>query len=752
MKRLFLTLILLNGLLVSLFAQNFAPWSVPVREGDRNLAHPFAGGLNNPQVSPIDLDQDGRQDLFVFDRNGEVVLPFLQRGEAGEPTYTYAPRYAQAFPRLTNWVLLRDYNHDGFPDIFAYSDIPGIDGIAVFTGNYQEGGWSFSRYDFGPPFNLMQYPTRNGNTLQVYVSRIDYPAIDDVDGDGDLDVVTFDPGGSFVDFYQNQQIEDSLPEDQLRFRLDDNCWGGFYESGISSEVTFSSAPGECVTLEGFDLAVTGRHAGSTLLTYDADMDGDRDLVLGDVSFNNLNLLYNGGTPENAWMNDQNVQFPNAAAPVDLPVFPVAFHLDVSGDGRADMLVAPNEVQNSEDQNVLWYYETQGDPTNPEYILRNKAFLVEDMIDLGTGAQPALVDYNADGLLDIVVGNISRYQSDGGLDARLFLYENTGTAQEPAFQLVDNDYLGLSQFSETRSGFAPAFGDLDQDGDLDLVIGENFGTLFYAENLAGPDAPFSFGPIQPNYMGIDVGLASTPAIADLDADGRPDLLIGERTGNINFFKNIGSPTDPAFDPSPDAPDNTPQAGNINTRLPGFITGYSAPVVISTAEGVRLLTGSEQGDLLFFGPVREGLYGNMDLISSALGSIRAGSRTRPALGDLDQDGYLELVTGNSRGGLTLHRTPLATEVATTSRSVPHWDVSVRVYPNPVREVLFVDWMEPTEVPSRAVSVRLLDSRGRIVRAATPTSWPFSLPVSHLAAGLYQLQVMAGMEQITRAVHIQ
>jgi hypothetical protein len=714
--------------------QDFSRPDWPVMQNGQPLNQPFAGGMNAPQVSEIDLNQDGRQDLFVFDRADDVVLTFIQSGPVDDPDYTYEPAYARMFPPLTNWVLLRDYNRDGLPDIYAYSDVPGIDGITVYTSSYSEGNWHFDRYEFGPPFNLIQYENANGNTLQAYVSRIDYPAVDDIDGDGDLDIVTFDPGGSFVDYYQNQQVEQGLAEGALVYELVDNCWGGFYESGINSEVTFSDGPGQCVTLDGIDLAATGRHAGSTLLTLDVDDDGDKDLVLGDISFDNLNLLYNGGTPEQAWMNGQDVRFPSQVTPVDLPVFPAAFEVEVTGDGRPDLLVAPNEVQNAEDLDVFWKYRANDSGAGQPYTLVTKRFLAEDMIDLGTGAQPVLVDYNQDGLLDILVGNISRFERNGIPDARLFLYENTGTPGEPAFTLVDEDYLEMSQFSQ--SGYAPAAGDIDGDGDLDLLIGEEFGTIFYAENTAGSNLPFSFAPVQAEYLGIDVGLAATPFLVDVNGDDRVDLLVGERTGNINYFEHSGQAAEP-YNADLGSGNNTNAAGQINTRLPGFITGYSAPVVVDTEDGLRLLTGSEEGSLILYGEVGAQIRGTMPELDASFGPFRMGMRTRPALADVDGDGYLDMLVGAMRGGLQLLSTPLRTGMTTSTRSISKINYPLEVFPNPAVDRVQLDlrhW------PFGKKQISLLNVQGQVVYELTTEDERVTLPVAGQSAGLYVVRVEA------------
>src|SRR5690606_26054989 len=93
---------------------------IPVATPTRPLLNPWSGGLNTPQFSTIDLNKDGREDLFIFDRMLRKVYTYLAVQEGGQWRYTYAPEYEAMFPEeLENWVLLRDYNCDGLKDIFT---------------------------------------------------------------------------------------------------------------------------------------------------------------------------------------------------------------------------------------------------------------------------------------------------------------------------------------------------------------------------------------------------------------------------------------------------------------------------------------------------------------------------------------------------------------------------------------------------------------------------------------------------------
>src|ERR1041385_1633719 len=88
----------------------------------RNSAQvPFAwgGGFNSPQFSEIDLNQDGIMDLFVFDRAGNKITTFINQGTANQVSYVLDLSYVPLFPKMHDWVLLRDYNCDGKMDIFT---------------------------------------------------------------------------------------------------------------------------------------------------------------------------------------------------------------------------------------------------------------------------------------------------------------------------------------------------------------------------------------------------------------------------------------------------------------------------------------------------------------------------------------------------------------------------------------------------------------------------------------------------------
>lgn len=733
-----------------LTAQSYERLDIPFIVGGVTLDLALVGGLNSPQFSTVDFNNDGQQDLHVFDRVGDVQLAFVHDGVPGSTNYSYQPELLENFPPITNWMLLRDYNGDGIQDIFAYSDVIGVSGIIVYKGVYNNGLIDFERIHF-PEFveDLLFFPNPipSAPPLQIAVTNIDYPAVDDMDCDGDLDILTFNPSGGYVELFQNRSVEMGYGLDTLLFRLDETCWGGFYESGLLAEVDLSPVMGECFENFTGEDPVEFRHAGSTLLTFDADNDNDKELILGDLTFPNLVYLKNGGDCDKAWINEQDANFPSYDVSTDIPIFPGSFYLDVNYDGHNDLLAAANNRLNSED-NEVWFYQNVADNEQPEFALQQEDFLVGEMIDMGSGANPAFVDYNADGLMDLVVGNFTFFQSFAEKDVRLFLFENTGTLTNPRFELVDTDYLNMNQFSQNATNYSPAFGDLDSDGDMDVLIGDDMGQLFYAENTAGAGNPLSFGPISYAYMGINVGQTAVPHIVDLDRDGLVDLVIGEKQGNVNFFKNVGTATEPQFNANQDEAPNKAILGNLDARTAGLVDGYSAPWVIDIDGSYRFIMATNHGRIEMYKDIDGHVYDPFTEVTVNLGQVDDGARTRTAFHDINNDGYLDMLVGNFRGGLTWYSTdlPSGVMVATEAPNLP--SSAVKISPNPAHDRLRVE--TNLELNGR-VTLQVLTVTGQLVYQHRLQAQDEVIDLNGLNSGVYFLKIDAEEGIVTKKLVI-
>lgn len=726
-------------------AQDFQPINAPVEVSGIELANAWAGGLNCPQPSEADLNNDGTPDLYIFDRVGDVHLPFLRQPSG----YVYAPEYAVNFPRAENWVLLRDYDGDGIADLFAYP-VELIPGIMVYKGYYNANNQlAFQRVTFDNflGLNILTFPLQGSGEAQIYVSNVDYPAIDDMDCDGDLDILTFNSAGGYIELYDNRSIELGFGRDSLIFQLVENCWGGIYESGLALNnlVDLSPTLGACFSPLGTGVEI--RHAGSTVLTFDQDNDGDKDLILGDLSFDVINFLTNGGSCQEAWITQQDPLFPSYNVSAGVATFPAAFYTDVTNDGKPDLLVAPNSETASEDVNAFWLYENTGTNGQSVFEYQQSNFLIDGMIDVGSGARPVFVDYNADGLMDIVVGSGSRYKPFGAKDPRLFLFENQGTANAPRWVLVNDDYLGMNQYSQASFNFAPVFGDLDADGDQDVLVGEQNGKLFYAENTAGPGQPLQFANFVYNWQGIAVGQTSAPFIADVNRDGLPDLLIGEYNGNINYFPNTGTPEQPSFNGDPSQAPNNFFFGSVDTRIQGYSYGHSSPCLLDFNGQYKLYAGSTDGRIEVYDNIDGNLGGVFGVETLQFGNLRLGNRTHIDFADVNNDGWLDALAGNYRGGLSLVSTDISTGsvVSTTNPPMPKpsW---ASIWPNPTQHsatiALHVAW-KPAYV--EILSVTGLPQR-RFPWTGQTTQ---EIDLEGYSPGLYYVRIVAGSQVLTLKV---
>lgn len=711
--------------------------SIPVRIGNDTLLFPWAGGLNYVQVSDIDYDFDGDMDLFVFDRSKDNIRLFETVTVNGVKQYKFVQRASQYFPSdVRNRAALVDYDNDGRKDLFTY----GIGGLKVYRNiGDQANGLQWQLIS-----NLVNSDYA-GNYTNLYVSSSDIPALVDVDGDTDLDVLTFHIGGERIEYHQNQSQELYGHSDSLIFVLKNECWGKFSEDPNNNSLVLNSTLAPCVNpnlpdplrpaadeivgqimeeaLEGAPV----RHAGSTILALDIDNSGVLDLVIGDVSHNNLILVVNGGTAPNtnSAMVSQDENFPSNTTPVNLKIFPASFYVDVDHDGIRDLVVGGNAKGASQNEKGVLFYKNMGTNALPNFLFRSKSFLQEEMIETGTGSYPAFFDQNGDGKKDLVIGSFYRYKEPLLKESALYYYRNTGTATEPFFTFVDQNYLNIiGQNYGLRS--VPAFGDIDGDGDDDMFLGLENGTLVFYRNTAAAGAPAVFATPQLNYTDqagtvISAGSYCFPQLFDLDNDGLLDLILGKKTGEIMYYRNTGTASSPSFTLM------TSMLGGIDIS-PITPEGYAAPHFFRWNDTTNLFLGGIDGKLHFYNEIDGHLADTFHLVSDAYLGINVESYSSFYVNDIDGDGRLNLFVGGDLGGLMhFEHDPNST------LSVPelHQPVTqVNVFPNPSTGVF--QYMAATGDPGDW-QPEVFDPTGRRLEISSSGG---KIDLSAYGNGIYQL----------------
>lgn len=695
----------------------------------QQLLYPWAGGMNFCQFSDIDLNMDGLMDLFVFDRTGNRITTFINTGTANQVSYVHAPQYQSLFPQgLHDWVLLRDYNCDGKMDIFTYQS----PGFRVFENTSTiSGGLQFTlRYNLV----LSNYGTQQSpNMVNLYVSSVDIPAIRDVDSDGDLDVLTFSILGSQIEYHQNMSVENGLScQDTLPFMLSSYCWGEFSENTLNASISLNQS---CRMANPAlqDSATINHppdqllHSGSCLECVDVDGDSAKELLIGDISYNGITMVHNGGTRFAAHADSDDPTYPTGNTSAIMNLFPCGFHVDVDNDGQKDLLFSPNVTNAAENYHSVWYYHNTGttDSTQSDFVQND--FLQDNMIEVGEGAYPVLYDYDGDGDKDLFVGDYG-YYNGGTYNSKIALYKNIGTASAPAFTLQTLDFAYVFSSGSGLQNMAITFGDLDGDGDKDMLIGDYNGKLNYYQKQTGN--PDNFTISQPAYQGIDVGNFATPQLIDIDRDGKLDLLIGKQNGFLSYYRNTGTSSSPVFTLI------TGTFGGVDVRAPFYSTGYSAPYMYDENGSYKLIVGSESGWLWKFDNIDGNLAGNFNLVDSMYMNLREGARTFPSGGDLNGDGLMDLAIGNYSGGVALF---YGDNSVSTGAIVDKNEESFELYPNPANASVTVN-IPQFSVQSK-IRFTLYDMTGRVVLTQPITMQRTTFETGTLAAGIYTCAIENG-----------
>lgn len=714
------------------------------------------GGLNQPQFYNLDIDNDGIKDLFVFDRNGGKVVSLISDGKGN---YTYQPRFDHIYPsRFTTWVVFKDYNNDGKEDLWFFDE--DTDAIALYK-NITKSGDKHAKFEVRDAdlraYNFGESPL---DTNDLYCDRTNIPAIEDIDGDGDIDFMTLQTLGYGITLFLNNSVEAGKPLDSIDFEIADQCWGDFQEFDGSNEILFEKDP--------FCFHKVYRHkkkhaGGSSLLLIDHDGDSDMDLVLGNAGLNNLNLVINGKVDYDVRIDSMisnDSLFPNNTVRAVTDIFPAGYYQDVSGDGIKDLIVAVNAFSkasyNFREANSILYYENKGKNDHPVFDFKDSMFLDRHMVDHGGHTTPILADMDKDGDMDLILATNGDFGITKELADYLVYYENVGTKSTPIFQLKNEDYLGLKKDSIKR--MSPCLGDLNRDGSPELLIGQLDGSLSLY-NIIGTGSTATSNKVSDNTYGINVGQASMPHLTDVDGDGYIDLLLGSFYGNTEYYRNTSTSGVPVFAKQQDTLGGVlpgywrmetwynPKTNDFYDTLVFKNINYAAPVMqdIDGNGNPEFVIGDERGKVTVYRDVRAG---NMTKFAAPIPDpfylsdsktcyeYNFGAFAKPAFADLNDDGKLDMVVGTERGGFQI-------ALATGGCNVGTGDVkkqltrSLLLYPNPTTGMV-----QFKGINDNSGVLTILDVRGQTVyqQAVNPQA-EFDLSV--LIDGVYVVQLQTSNE---------
>lgn len=455
------------------------------------------------------------------------------------------------------------------------------------------------------------------------------PHFADLDNDGDNDLVVGYSESGNVRYYQNLGTSESA----IFLESESETW---FDVGLYAYPWFS----------------------------DLDSDGDTDLLVGRDGYG-FYYYRNDGDESNWNWSDASTQFSSVGQTTywNSPCL-----VDLTGDGKPDLV-------HGSASGPLQYYENSG--TNSSASWTAVTSLFGGVLDVGGASNPVFIDFDGDGDLDLVSGS---QMGD------LKYFENTGNMYGPAWSADHSIFSSIDHSIYS----AVAAGDLDDDGLIDLVVGDLSGNLYYHHNTEN-----GFSYQSGMFSGINAGGWSSPRLYDFDLDHDLDLFIGREDGGISYFENTGTAADAQW---------TENLGLFS----GFDVGSNAVLTLGDVNldrNLDMITGDLFHEIQFFSYES----GSWVEYPDEVAGLTASQNATPALVDLNGDGDLDLAIGNYDGTFNYYEN-LAIVSIDESPVQPQQVKLYPAFPNPFNPTTTIKY---DLLESADVSIIIYDVQGHVVK---------------------------------------
>ena len=551
---------------------------------------PLTVGMKNDQPIAIDWDEDGRTDILqrnlystTFDEPWWGIFFFKNIGTNKNPRYAAAQRLTLANrPIDDNYASYQtlDWNRDGHPDLLSGIGAgPRKGTLQLYLNQGQKDAQGLPLLKAGP---TLVWPKDGGDlaygmrlidgelyTLHMRVQYFPTQILEHTlyrhratgDGFGKAEPVILN-GKSIYDEWPSTQrngkwlgatrtrrgpvstcivewadptkpsrcVADTSPD---AFAIPSAAKDGIFAATMGGWLRYIPNQGKpyIVMAEGMPCSFGGY---SSVEVADWEGDGDLDFIGGnETGF--VQLIENISTPGRTQFKTAR-QIPNVYAARWMfiddedPERPYGqakpAYVDWDNDGDLDLLVGNNS-------NRVAYFENIGSRKQPKFA-KAVTLLHDQGEHFSFRSRPAPVDYNKDGLMDLIAGSAGPRDRNDSKDIAISLYlryrdEKGQLRLRAPVRLKDTEGRELRTPIPYHHGFEVA--DWDGDGDLDLFTNERSQLILYRSTGNG----FAREPILYNGKPLSVSHHETSIKAvDWDRDGQLDLITGGESGWVYYF--------------------------------------------------------------------------------------------------------------------------------------------------------------------------------------------------------------------------
>ncbi len=502
------------------------------KRANNPLRYPIKGARLAPTV--VDLDNDGDYDIAIGEHYGYIKI-LLNEGSPTDPRFTdyrlldetLNPIFGAGMPAFA------DLDGDNDLDLIFGTDGSLSDRIRYFANNGGTVGDPINPLTFTEQFGSWNPLTKQGNPFYGidpgYGAR---PFFVDFDMDGDQDILI---GHRFSSLGDDNQLHYYVNDGNSNFAL----------------APFPDGPPNELAITGFNNYNAAPHLA------DIDLDGQLDLVLGNRSgelrfFKGSTTTFTEQT--GAWNPVAKTGNPFDNIFADRYTVPALADLD--GDGDLDMVLGNQRKYGYGYGGGFSYNDPLryfiNDPAAGETAVFKELTGLSnpfDGVDVGRNAAPAFVQLDAGAEMDAVLGSKYEFNRFSDYGDRIRFFKNTsGSFEEKTGS--DNPFASILPLLNSSLPYTPHFVNLDADADLELVVKEYFYDLRVFDKsgdtwveLTGAANPFA------SINSLIYSNQASLAFGDIDNDGDVDLFLGVDTGyggRIQFFENTGSASAPVFE--------------------------------------------------------------------------------------------------------------------------------------------------------------------------------------------------------------